>query len=154
MVFSIVVFGAVSLVTVTAMAGIPVDMGVVVLTPAKVWFYYVVFLLCLAVLSYMYIRLKYHFYRYELTDTGFKKELGILSKRYVSIPYDRIQNIDIRRGWLARLMGLSSLQIHTAGVGGVSTGEGILPALSKEVAEQLRDEVLDRARNSRSGQGL
>jgi len=113
------------------------------------------------VLCFVWAKLTYHFYRYELTDAGFRKELGVIYKKYVTIPYDRIQNVDIYRGILARILGLSDLNIQTAGMSatvgryGVSGGgsEGRLPALSLEVAEQLRDELIQRARQSKN-QGL
>ena len=113
------------------------------------------------VLCFVWAKLTYHFYRYELTDAGFRKELGVIYKKYVTIPYDRIQNVDIYRGILARILGLSDLNIQTAGMSatvgryGVSGGgsEGRLPALSLEVAERLRDELIQRARQSKN-QGL
>src|SRR3990167_5406284 len=113
------------------------------------------------VLCFVWAKLTYYFYRYELTDVGFRKELGVIYKKYVTIPYDRIQNVDIYRGILARLLGLSDLNIQTAGMSatinryGVSGGgaEGRLPALSREVAEQLRDELIQRARQAKN-QGL
>ncbi|MDP2642078.1 MAG: PH domain-containing protein [bacterium] len=113
------------------------------------------------ILCFIWAKLTYRFYRYELTDDGFRKELGVIYKKYVTIPYDRIQNVDIYRGILARLLGLSDLNIQTAGMsasigryGAVGAGsEGRLPALSKEVAEQLRDELIKRAQQSRN-QGL
>ena len=113
------------------------------------------------ILCFVWAKLTYHFYRYELTDAGFRKELGVIYKKYVTIPYDRIQNVDIYRGIWARILGLSDLNIQTAGMSatvggyGVSGGgtEGRLPALSREVAEQLRDELIRRARQAKN-QGL
>ncbi|MDQ3089707.1 MAG: PH domain-containing protein [bacterium] len=113
------------------------------------------------ILSFVWAKLTYKFYRYELTDAGFRKELGVIYKKYVTIPYDRIQNVDIYRGIMARLLGLSDLNIQTAGMSssggayGVSSrgSEGRLPALSKESAEQLRDELIRRTRESKN-QGL
>ena len=84
--------------------------------------------------------------------------INIIWKKYVSIPYDRIQNVDIYRGIWARIFGLSDIQIQTAG--GITAGsygafsEGRLIGVSKEEAERLRDELIRRARNSRTGQGL
>lgn len=112
-------------------------------------------------LSFVWAKLTYHFYRYELTDAGFRKELGIIYKKYVTIPYDRIQNVDIYRGIWARILGLSDINIQTAGASAVISrygargigAEGRLPALSREVAEQLRDELIQRARQSKN-QGL
>ena len=114
------------------------------------------------ILSYIWAKLSYHFYKYELTDVGFKKEYGVIYKKYVTIPYDRIQNVDIDRGILARLLGLSDLNIQTAGSSAVVSrngysggigAEGRLPGLSKEVAEQLRDELINKTRRP-SSQGM
>ncbi len=109
------------------------------------------------IVNYVWARLTYHFYRYELTEMGFRKELGVIWKRYVTIPYDRIQNVDIYRGVIARLLGLSDLNIQTAGAtsgsGRSAFSEGRLPGLSREVAEKLRDELILRARTSKN-QGL
>lgn len=117
-----------------------------------------VIVIALLLVAYVVARLTYHYYRYEMTELVFKKEHGIIWKKYVSIPYDRIQNVDIHRGLLARLLGLSDLQIQTAGGISVSSygafSEGRLIGLSKEEAERLRDEVIQRSRNSRNGQGL
>lgn len=113
------------------------------------------------VLCFVWAKLAYRFYRYELTENGFRKESGVIYKRYVTIPYDRIQNVDIYRGILARVLGLSDLQIQTAGASAVMgrygaagiAAEGRLPGLLREVAEQLRDELIARARQSKP-QGL
>ena len=117
---------------------------------------FVVILLILILLLYVWARLSYRFYRYELTEDGFKKELGVIYKKYVTIPYERIQNVDIYRGILARILGLSDLNIQTAGASaqvnrhGVfgAGAEGRLPGLLHEDAEKLRDELIRRAKHS------
>ncbi len=116
-------------------------------------FWLLVFFLGVMLFSYLWAKLSYYFYRYELREDGFRKEYGVIWKKYVTIPYDRIQNVDIYRGLIARLLGLSDLNIQTAGAGMPQFGEGRLPGLSREVAEQMRDELIKRARSSRS-QGL
>lgn len=111
------------------------------------------------IVSFFWAHLSYRFYRYELTENGFKKESGVIWKKYVTIPYDRIQNVDIHRGVIARILGLSDLQVQTAGFsahpsrfGSYGMGaEGRLPGLSKNVAEQLRDELVKRARTKNQG---
>ena len=111
----------------------------------------------LLALFFILAKLRYHFYRYELTETAFKKEHGIIWKKYVSIPYVRIQNVDIYRGLIARLLGLSDIQIQTAG--GITAGsygafaEGRLPGLSKEEGEKLREDLIQRVPRAK-GQGL
>ena len=101
---------------------------------------------------YIWARLQYHFYHYELTDKAFRKEYGVISKKYASIPYNRIQNVDIYRGFWSRILGISELQIQTAG-DSIIIAEGRLPGISKNEAEQLRDELINRQNKSKN-QGL
>ena len=105
------------------------------------------------VFYFIWAKLTYRFYKYELTQDGFRKELGVIYKKYVTIPYDRIQNVDINRGILARILGLSDLNIQTAGASTAYLSEGRLPGLSMQDEEELRDELIRRAKSSKS-QGL
>lgn len=87
----------------------------------------------------------YHFYRYELGEKGVNIEKGIISKKYVSIPYNKIQNVNIYRGLLDQIMGLSILHIETAGFSAPmysQQSEGKLPGLSVDVAENLKTEII------------
>ncbi|OGG49201.1 hypothetical protein A3C18_02155 [Candidatus Kaiserbacteria bacterium RIFCSPHIGHO2_02_FULL_54_11b] len=111
------------------------------------------------VVAWAYGVLSYKFYFYELTDDGFRKESGIIWKRYTTIPYERIQNVDIHRGIIARILGLSDLQVQTAGSSAMYNGswgmsgagaEGRLPGLSRETAEKLRDELVRRSKTART----
>lgn len=102
----------------------------------------------LLILSIVWAWLQFSNYRYEIADTAFRKEYGVIQKRYVSIPYEQIQNVDVIRTLNDRIVGLSELQIQTAGMseGGKATSpEGILPGLSKQEAESLRNELIRRA---------
>jgi membrane protein YdbS with pleckstrin-like domain len=130
------------------------------LIPDGVFFWIAALAVFALACCYAWSKLTYHYYRYELTDAGFRKESGVIWKRYVTVPYTRIQNVDIYRGILARILGLSDLHVQTAGasasisrygVAGAGS-EGRLQGLSKEDAEKLRDELVQRARTS--GQGL
>lgn len=99
------------------------------------------------ILSYLLAKLTYKNYKYELTHLSFKKEGGIIYKSYVSIPYERIQNVDIYRGLLQRILGLSDLHIQTAGYsGGMVKSEARLLGLSKETAQELQEELIKRCK--------
>jgi membrane protein YdbS with pleckstrin-like domain len=117
---------------------------------------FIIILILLLTLFFAFIaKLTYRFYFYELQSDSFKKESGIIWKKYVSIPYNRIQNVEIKRGLIERCFGLSNLRIQTASRGtGLYVTEGNLPGLSLVVAEELRDEIVQRAKNSRSKHGL
>lgn len=118
----------------------------------------VIGLALLAILGYIWAKLSYRFYKYELVEDGFRKESGVIWKKYVTIPYERIQNVDIYRGILARMLGLSDLQIQTAGMSatvgrygfGGAGAEGRLPGVSQQDAEKLRDGLIKRARGSKN----
>ena len=87
------------------------------------------------------------------TKNSFKKEYGVIRKKYVSIPYNRIQNVDIYRGIWARFLGLSDLHIQTAGMGGKIGTEGRLPGLSKKTAEIIRKKLIKKVTQNKN-QGL
>ena len=115
---------------------------------------FIVFL-ALVLIAWIMTNLSHRFYRYELKEKGFYKESGIVWKTYVTIPYSRIQNIEIYRGLLDRLFGLSQLHIQTAGYSGpYRLTEGRLPGLSVEVADQLCDELANRSGRQSPSEGV
>lgn len=112
----------------------------------------------------VYTRMSYNRWLYEFTPTELKVESGIIWKKYSSVPYERIQNVEIHRGIIARLFGFSSIQFQTAGYSGFANArhgrhqnqlhsEGYLPAVGIEQAEQMREFVLKHVskKHSRSG---
>ena len=86
---------------------------------------------------------------YEFTKEGLKLERGIIWKRYSNIPYERIQNVDVHRGIIARTFGFSSVIIHTAGYSGQAVAEGNIPAVSVQEAEKLRTFVMNKITKKR-----
>lgn len=110
--------------------------------------FYIVFLL---LSSYLFAYLAYKNWKYELSEKALKIEKGIIWKKYISIPYTRIQNVDIYRGLLSRILGLSDIQIQTAGYSGYARGrgfslstEGRLPGLDPVTAENLRENLVQK----------
>jgi putative membrane protein len=67
---------------------------------------------------------------------------GIFSRTHRSIPFDRIQDVDITQGPLARILGLAQVKFETGGSAGAD--EGVLAAIPLERAEQLRLQVRSR----------
>ena len=65
-------------------------------------------------------------------------ESGILHRNRRSIPFDRVQDVDIERSFLARLFGLAKVRIET-GAGGKD--EGLLDSVSLAEAHRLRETV-------------
>ncbi|UZE93010.1 MAG: PH domain-containing protein [Candidatus Nealsonbacteria bacterium] len=117
----------------------------------------ILFFLLYIIFCYIWAKLTYRFWRYELTEDAIKIEKGVIWKKYISIPYERVQNVDIYRGVFARLLGLSNLQIQTAGYSGgygryeIGRTEGKLPGLDVQIAEQLREELIKKVKGTKQG---
>ncbi|HEY0149816.1 MAG TPA: PH domain-containing protein [Allosphingosinicella sp.] len=77
-------------------------------------------------------------FRYGVAAREIVIESGILSRNRRSIPFDRVQDIDIERGLLARMFGLAKVKIET-GAGGKD--EGVLDSVTVAEADRLRAAV-------------
>ena len=84
-------------------------------------------------------------YQLRTDDLIFRR--GILFRRQVAVPYGRLQLVDVSRGPISRLLGLSELSLVTAAV---STGVTI-PGLPQAEAEELRDHLISVAETRRAG---
>ena len=84
---------------------------------------------------------------YQLRSDDLVFRRGIMYRRQVAVPYGRLQLVDISRGPISRLLGLSELRLVTAAA---STGVTI-PGLRKEVAEDLRNHLISVAETRRAG---
>ena len=81
-------------------------------------------------------------FRYGVGAAEIVIESGVLNRNRRSIPFDRIQDVDIERTFLARLFGLAKVRIET-GAGGKD--EGLLDSVSLAEAHRLREVVRARA---------
>ena len=72
----------------------------------------------------------------------------MILKKYISIPYERVQNVDIKRGVFARVFGYSQINIQTAGFSAMPGAEAMIPAVSVEEAEITRDFLMKKAKKS------
>ena len=80
-------------------------------------------------------------FRYGVGQEVIVIESGILNRNRRSIPFDRVQDVDIERSFLARLFGLAKVRIET-GAGGKD--EGLLDSVSLAEAHRLRETVRAR----------
>lgn len=69
---------------------------------------------------------------------------GILNKKRVHVPYQRVQSVDQKASLLQRLFGVCTVSIDTAG--GSSNKAVTVPYLTKQQAEWLRIELFTRKR--------
>lgn len=78
---------------------------------------------------------------WSLGSTALELRRGVLVHRASSIPYYRIQQIDLERGPIERLIGLSQLVVRTA----AATSDGTLYGLEPDDATRLRHRLLELA---------
>lgn len=95
------------------------------------------------VVAYFVVMLSYQLvyyqrFDYELTDDTLDIESGVVSRRNREIPIRRVQNVDISRNVVQRVLGIAQINLETAG--GSST-EASLKYVSVEEAERLQSEI-------------
>ena len=77
--------------------------------------------------------------RYRITPTQVELRTGLLNRKTVVAPADRVRTVDVTAPVLHRLLGLAKVDI---GTGGGGRGESlVLDALSRGPAGQLRAEL-------------
>ena len=86
-------------------------------------------------------------FEYRVGADEIRIDSGVLSRTHRSIPFDRIQDVDISQSLVARVLGLAKVTFETGG-GSAAPGkeEGVLHAITLQRAEELRRLV--RARRS------
>lgn len=90
---------------------------------------------------------KYYSYGYSITDGKLLVKSGIIQKNLRTIPLDRIQNINVKRDWLHRLLGLVVLEIETAAG---AQAEATISSLSEEQGHVLQAQLLGQQARSYS----
>ena len=84
---------------------------------------------------------------FQLRDDDLLFRRGLLFQRFVSVPYGRMQLIDITRGPVSRAVGLSDLHFVTA----AASSSVAIPGLPLLDAEELRDQLVALAETRRAG---
>lgn len=97
--------------------------------------------LCISVLQIIIIpTLRWKRWRYEVNEHELDLKRGVFIIQRTLIPMIRIQHVDTHQGPFLRYYNLSSVTISTA------ASEHIIPALSNDVADTLRDRISELAR--------
>lgn len=72
---------------------------------------------------------------------------GFIFRKLISVPYGRIQYVDIHEGPFQRLVGLATVQLHTASV----QTQAVVKGLTTSQATQLRDLLVANGISEMSG---
>lgn len=88
-----------------------------------------------------------HAIGYQLRTDDLVVRRGIMRLRIVSVPYGRMQLVDVTQGPIGRLVGLSEVRLVTAAAG--SRVE--IPGIPQLDADDLRDRLVELAESRRVG---
>lgn len=83
-------------------------------------------------------------FSYRVGAHEIRIDSGVVSRTHRSIPFDRVQDVDISQGPLQRLLGLASVKFETGGGGAAGAEEGALNGILLPRAQALREHVRAR----------
>ena len=127
----LVLLGTASLVTLT-----PVGIGPATLT--------LVVFVAYALIQVGFVpQIRYRHWRYQVDAQELDIQFGVFVVRRSLIPLVRVQHVDTVQGPLSKQFGLSSVTVSTA------AGSHVIPGLSDQAADQLRDHISALARVAR-----
>lgn len=98
-------------------------------------------LLVLVLLIVFFSWLGWRFHSYRITDEAVEARSGVLVRQHRRAPLERIQSVNLQRPLLARVLGLTQVDVQTAGQG----GKVALSYLSHRDAQLVREQILQQA---------
>ncbi len=113
---------------------------IILINPTRGKSIYVTFLVLLTVfLSLIYSLFAYFRFYYFIENNELCVRSGVFRKKWINVPFDRIQSVDFKRNLIHQMLKVVSIQVDTAGTKG---SELELDAIEFIKAEELRDFVM------------
>jgi len=129
-----------SILLVMAIVTLPWAIPLVFFIPITIWIILTTPMAVLTILLLVWARKYYDTIFYKLTEDEIIWKRGVFIKNTGIVPYNRITNIDISQGPIARKYGIASLKIQTAGYSGAKIAEITMEGI--ENYEELRDLIM------------
>ena len=82
--------------------------------------------------------------QYVIDDDTVKAQGGVLWKRYVTIPFTKITNLDITEGPVQRIFGIGTIHVQTAGASGQQTTKAELRMLGVSNLQEVKERIMER----------
>jgi membrane protein YdbS with pleckstrin-like domain len=138
----------VRLVMMTAVLVVPLALGVLLAVVVSDGFWVLVVLVLLAgALGVWVVRRQVAAITWTELDEELVVRRGRLFRTLVSVPYGRLQYVDVQSGPLSRRLGMARVELHTAS----PESRGHIPGLPIEEAEALRTRLAARGEAQRAG---
>lgn len=95
------------------------------------WYIFAAFVV-ISILNFILLKLAFPKRKYALREKDIIYSSGYFTNKTTTLPFSRIQHIEVSRSFLSRKFGLSSLKIYSAGESG---GDISIAGLPKSVAD-------------------
>lgn len=105
------------------------------------WVWIVPAILAFVLISLAFAWLNWLRFRFLVGDDEVVIESGVLSRQHRTIPFDRIQDVGIEQGLVARALGIAKVGFETGAGGAGKENEANLDAISLEAAQALRTTI-------------
>lgn len=105
------------------------------------WFIALLIVLGIIVLGLGVAWLSWFFHSYQINERAVELKKGVLIKKHRRAPLERIQSVNLQRPLIARIFGLTKIEIQTGG----AEGSLNLAYLSHAVAKTVRGQILRTA---------
>lgn len=99
--------------------------------------------IAIAAISALGIFLSWLRFTFTVEDGEIRIDSGVISRQHRIIPFDRVQDVNIEQGLIARALGLAKVRLETGGSGKAGAEEGELNAITLADADALRDQIRD-----------
>ena len=93
------------------------------------------FMLAIMIYSFIITTLSFPYRGYLIREKDIAYQRGLISYKLTTIPYKRIQHVELNQGILAKKMNLASIKVYTAGGSGDDLS---IPGLPLDTAKELR----------------
>lgn len=121
-----VIFVPTALITHLMMWGMSTDPNIVIPSIAYLitWVSTVGLILLCSLIGYIYAKAYRSHFSYQLSDRYLVITRGVFTREKTTIPFSRVQNINVGQGIIERRFGLYTVKVETAGSSGVNPNGG------------------------------
>lgn len=81
---------------------------------------------------------------YAIEDEAVRGKRGVFWRRYVTVPYTKITNVDVSQGPVQRMYKIGTVHVQTAGAGGQQGARAELLILGIKDFNEMKNAIMDR----------
>ncbi|MCZ4695099.1 hypothetical protein DWB61_08875 [Ancylomarina euxinus] len=97
--------------------------------------------LLLSLIKFSFIQLGFPNKGYAIRQRDLHYRTGYLTHKVISVPFNRIQHVEIRQGFISKALNIAVLKIYTAGN---SAHDLSLKGISLEMAEDIKQVITSK----------